>query len=48
MRRAIKFIDRNVKEKKAVIVHCGRGISRSATLIIAMLMVRNKTSYVDA
>jgi len=48
MRRAIKFIDRNMKEKKAVLVHCGRGISRSATLIIAMLMVRNKTSYVDA
>ena len=33
---------------ETVIVHCGRGISRSATLVIATLMVREKLSYTDA
>jgi protein tyrosine phosphatase len=48
VKRAIEFININLDRNNCVIVHCGRGISRSATLVIATLMVRNKMSYADA
>ena len=37
-----------LKKKENVIVHCGRGISRSATVVIAALMVKDGLSYRDA
>ena len=36
--KAYQFIDTARKENKRVLVHCRRGISRSATLVIAYLM----------
>jgi hypothetical protein len=45
VKRAIEFININLDRNNCVIVHCGRGISRSATLVIATLMVRNKMSF---
>ena len=37
-----------LKKNENVIVHCGRGISRSATVVIAALMVKDGLSYRDA
>jgi protein-tyrosine phosphatase len=37
-----------LKKGENVIVHCGRGISRSATVVIAALMVKDGLCYRDA
>ena len=37
-----------LRKGENVIVHCGRGISRSATVVIAALMVKDGLSYRDA
>ena len=37
-----KFINRNIKKNKNVLVHCHAGISRSSTIIIMYLMVKYK------
>jgi hypothetical protein len=44
----VDFINGNIAEGRSVVVHCGRGISRSATLVIAALMVKDGLSYRDA
>ena len=41
---AIKFMD----EAKKVFVHCFAGVSRSATLVIAYFMWKNKISYKES
>lgn len=46
--RAVAFVAEATTAGRRVIVHCGRGISRSATLVIAVLMVRDGLSYRDA
>ncbi|KAJ8603066.1 hypothetical protein CTAYLR_006661 [Chrysophaeum taylorii] len=45
---ALDFIGAALDAKKRVLVHCGRGISRSATLVIAALMDRDRLSYTQA
>ena len=42
------FVLEGLKKNENVIVHCGRGISRSATVVIAALMVKDGLSYRDA
>ena len=42
------FVLQGLKKGENVIVHCGRGISRSATVVIAALMVKDGLSYRDA
>mmetsp|Transcript_11045 Transcript_11045/g.15314 ORF Transcript_11045/g.15314 Transcript_11045/m.15314 type:complete len:207 (+) Transcript_11045:29-649(+) len=42
------FIERIIKEKKAVYIHCNMGMSRSATVTIAYLMRKNAWSFEKA
>jgi predicted protein tyrosine phosphatase len=42
------FIIKARREKKAVLVHCMAGISRSATIVIAHLMMSQRLSFDDA
>lgn len=48
--RVIEFIESHHQQKDhgSVLVHCRRGMSRSATLVLAFLMKRNSQSLVDA
>lgn len=39
---ARKFIDKNHKAGRSVLVHCFAGVNRSATLVVAYLMMRYK------
>lgn len=45
---AIKFIDEAAKQGGGIYVHCFAGISRSATIVIAYLMWKNKLSFEEA
>jgi len=47
-REAIDFIEKALDKKERVVVHCGRGISRSATVVIAFLMHKKTMTYVEA
>lgn len=40
-----KVISQALVDNKNVIVHCAAGMSRSATLVIAYLMIENRWSY---
>ncbi|XP_037319592.2 dual specificity protein phosphatase 13B [Pungitius pungitius] len=42
------FIHAALKQKGKVLVHCARGISRSATLALAFLMIRERLTLVEA
>jgi protein-tyrosine phosphatase len=42
------IISRALQKKKNVMVHCKAGMSRSAALVIAYLMIENKWQYEDA
>ena len=48
MRRGVDFVLEGLRKGENIIVHCGRGISRSATVVIAALMVKDGLSYRDA
>lgn len=44
----VKIIDAHIKNGKQVVVNCFAGISRSATIVIAYLMYKNKLSVQEA
>ncbi|TPP51877.1 Dual specificity phosphatase, catalytic domain family protein [Leishmania donovani] len=46
--KAFRFIERARSEHSRVLVHCRRGISRSAAIIVAYLMASEHRSYEDA
>jgi dual specificity phosphatase 12 len=45
---AFKFIDDALVSKGKIVINCARGISRSATIVIAYLMFRYKMSLMDS
>ncbi|CAE7319696.1 true [Symbiodinium natans] len=45
---ALRFVDRCVKQKGRLLVHCTRGISRSSSVVIAYLMLSKSKSYEEA
>ncbi|KAM4623612.1 dual specificity phosphatase 29-like [Polymixia lowei] len=42
------FIHKALDQKGKVLVHCARGISRSATLVLAFLMIRERLTLAEA
>jgi protein-tyrosine phosphatase len=48
LRQQVEFIDRNVRNNIPVLVHCDAGIDRSATVVIAYLMWRDRKARDDA
>ena len=44
MEECIEFIDEAIKESKNVLVHCWAGKSRSATLVMAYIMAKERQS----
>ena len=45
---ALDFIHSAVKSNENVLVHCYKGISRSASIVIAYIMLKFHMSYDDA
>ncbi len=46
--RAFKFMDEALIKKGKIIVNCARGVSRSATIVLAYLMFRYNFNLADA
>jgi hypothetical protein len=46
--QSVEFIDSSVRSNGKVLVHCFMGVSRSATLVLAYLMVKQNMSASDA
>lgn len=42
------IISKAVSENKNVVVHCAAGMSRSATLVLAYIMIENRWEYEEA
>lgn len=45
---SIKFIDEAIASRKGVLVHCLGGVSRSATIVIAYIMIKEQKSFTEA
>jgi protein-tyrosine phosphatase len=43
-----EFIEKVLESKENVLVHCAKGISRSATIVLAFMMYKFKMSTQDA
>jgi protein-tyrosine phosphatase len=46
--KCMDFIESGLNEGSGVLVHCARGVSRSASIVIAYIMVSKKVSYEEA
>lgn len=46
--KVVSYIDNALSNNESVFVHCGVGMSRSATVVIAYIMYKYKWSYEDA
>ena len=44
----MEAIDRTIADGSATLVHCWAGINRSATLVIAYMVVTKETDLIDA
>jgi hypothetical protein len=42
------LIEKSIKEKKSILVHCYAGMSRSSTILIAYFMRKNKMTFKEA
>eukprot|EP00918_Siedleckia_nematoides_P016528 GHVU01035549.1.p1 GENE.GHVU01035549.1~~GHVU01035549.1.p1 ORF type:complete len:215 (+),score=19.17 GHVU01035549.1:51-695(+) len=47
-KQGIRFLEKALKEHGRILVHCAKGISRSAALLVAFLMYKEDMSYDDA
>ncbi|OLQ14501.1 putative rhodanese domain-containing dual specificity protein phosphatase [Symbiodinium microadriaticum] len=45
---SLRFVERCMKQKGRLLVHCTRGISRSSSIVIAYLMLAKSKSYDEA
>lgn len=44
----VAFIDIAVRRNEKILVHCSRGVSRSVTMVLAYLMIKQNMTYNDA
>lgn len=48
LQQCIQFIEQETAKQRRVLVHCGAGISRSATVVVAYVMRYKQMSFTEA